>query len=256
MRGWWARADRPPAQAQNPVCTPEGTVFDVLNIVPYVRKHGRVRSVHCGTGLHVRCALMTRAVLQNPVSGEPLALKELIKARRLHMGRTCAHTCMHVQLHFAKNADGKYHCPVTFKVFNEHSHIVAVRPTGNVFSFDAVNELNIRTKNFTDLLSGEPFKRKDIITIQDPHQPEKNNISNFYHVRSGDSLVPVRCACLHAQAGAGRDAHSWLQSTDPSQNIRASGTARRVLEKARARSTRTPHVTARLAHSGPHRAAG
>ena len=31
---------------------------------------------------------------------------------------------------------GKYHCPVTFKVFNENTHIVAVRQTGNVFSFD------------------------------------------------------------------------------------------------------------------------
>ena len=29
-----------------------------------------------------------------------------------------------------------YHCPVTFKVFNENSHIVAVRTTGNVFSLE------------------------------------------------------------------------------------------------------------------------
>ena len=31
---------------------------------------------------------------------------------------------------------GKYHCPVTFKVFNENSHIVAVRTTGNVYSYE------------------------------------------------------------------------------------------------------------------------
>jgi len=31
---------------------------------------------------------------------------------------------------------GKYHCPVTFKVFNENTHIVAVKPTGNVFAFE------------------------------------------------------------------------------------------------------------------------
>lgn len=31
---------------------------------------------------------------------------------------------------------GQYHCPVTFKVFNENSHIVAVKTTGNVFAFE------------------------------------------------------------------------------------------------------------------------
>ena len=30
----------------------------------------------------------------------------------------------------------KYHCPVTFKVFNSNTHIVAVKTTGNVFSFE------------------------------------------------------------------------------------------------------------------------
>lgn len=33
----------------------------------------------------------------------------------------------------------KYHCPVTFKVFNENTHIVAIRTTGNVFAFDVIN---------------------------------------------------------------------------------------------------------------------
>ena len=32
--------------------------------------------------------------------------------------------------------EGKFHCPVTFRVFNENTHIVAVKPTGNVFSYD------------------------------------------------------------------------------------------------------------------------
>ena len=38
---------------------------------------------------------------------------------------------------------GKFHCPVLFKVFNENSHIVAVRPTGNVFSFEVSLQLYI-----------------------------------------------------------------------------------------------------------------
>ncbi len=28
---------------------------------------------------------------------------------------------------------GSYHCPVTFRIFNENTHIVAVGTTGNVF---------------------------------------------------------------------------------------------------------------------------
>ena len=30
----------------------------------------------------------------------------------------------------------KYHCPVTYKVFTQNSHIVAVKTTGNVFAYE------------------------------------------------------------------------------------------------------------------------
>jgi len=31
---------------------------------------------------------------------------------------------------------GKYHCPVTYRIFNENSHIIAVRTSGNVVSYE------------------------------------------------------------------------------------------------------------------------
>ena len=31
-----------------------------------------------------------------------------------------------------------YHCPVTFRVFNENSHIVAIRTSGNVYSYEVM----------------------------------------------------------------------------------------------------------------------
>ena len=31
---------------------------------------------------------------------------------------------------------GKYHCPVTFKIFNENTHIVVVKTTGNVYCME------------------------------------------------------------------------------------------------------------------------
>lgn len=95
-----------------PVASPDGYVFDfvqavisfVSHIVPYLKK----KQI-------------------NPVTNQPLKVKELVR------------------LHFHKNNKGEstffmvgeYHCPVTFKVFNDFSHIIAVRETGNVFSYEA-----------------------------------------------------------------------------------------------------------------------
>uniref|UniRef100_A0A672JC93 RING-type E3 ubiquitin-protein ligase PPIL2 n=1 Tax=Salarias fasciatus TaxID=181472 RepID=A0A672JC93_SALFA len=126
-----------------PVCTEEGVVFDLLSIVPWIKKYGT-----------------------NPATGEKLEAKSLIK------------------LNFSKNNDGKYHCPVMFNVFTNNSHIVANRVTGNVFSFEAVEQLNIKTKSFKDLLTDEPFARKDIITLQDPTNLDKFNVSDFFHVKN------------------------------------------------------------------------
>ena len=53
-----------------------------------------------------------------------------------------------------------------------------------MYSFDAVDKLNIKAGNFKDLLTDEDFSRKDIITIQDPTSLDKFNISNFHHVKN------------------------------------------------------------------------
>lgn len=84
-----------------------------------------------------------------------------------------------------KNSKGEPHCPVLFKVFNNNSHIVAVKNTGNVFSYEAIEELNIKTKNWKDLLTDEPFLRKDIIEIQDPKNHSKFNLNSFHHLKNG-----------------------------------------------------------------------
>uniref|UniRef100_A0A8C6M1Y5 Peptidylprolyl isomerase like 2 n=1 Tax=Nothobranchius furzeri TaxID=105023 RepID=A0A8C6M1Y5_NOTFU len=86
-------------------------------------------------------------------------------------------------LKIAKNNDGKYHCPVLYNVFTNNSHIVANKVTGNVFSYEAVEQLNIKTKSFKDLLTDEPFTRKDIITLQ----------SNFWFVVSKILLSFICC---------------------------------------------------------------
>ena len=50
--------------------------------------------------------------------------------------------------------------------------------------FQAVQRLNLKANNFLDLLNSESFTKDDIITIQDPTQLEKFNISAFYHVKN------------------------------------------------------------------------
>ncbi|KXZ54522.1 hypothetical protein GPECTOR_4g587 [Gonium pectorale] len=127
---------------EDPVCTDEGTVYDITAIVPYIMKFKK-----------------------HPVTGEPLQLKDLTR------------------LNFSKNADGEFNCPVMGKVFTEHTHIVAVRTTGNVYCWEAVEELCVKPKNWRDLLTDEPFTRKDIIHIQDPLNLSGRTIDQFDHVK-------------------------------------------------------------------------
>ncbi len=94
------------------------------------------------------------------------------------------------------------------QVFTESTHIVAIKTTGNVFSYQAVEELNIRPKNWKcvaagvplhsasgplmslrvpagrDLLTDEPFTRKDILVIQDPLNLSGRTLDQFDHVRN------------------------------------------------------------------------
>ncbi|XP_058460992.1 RING-type E3 ubiquitin-protein ligase PPIL2 [Malaya genurostris] len=101
----------------------------------------------------------------NPVTGAPLDGKSLIK------------------LNFTKNHEDQFHCPILFKPFTKNSHIVANGKTGNVFSFEAIDQLNIKAKNWKDLLDDTPFTRKDLIPIQDSSNLEKFNITTFHHIK-------------------------------------------------------------------------
>ncbi len=123
------------------MATSDGIIFDLVNIVPYLKKFHR-----------------------HPVTGKPLAASDLIK------------------LHFNKNAEGQYSCPVLFKTFNQHTHIVAIRTTGNVFCYEAVKQLNLKAGNLQDLVDGTPFERSDVITIQDPSNGSVREMEHFSHV--------------------------------------------------------------------------
>jgi peptidyl-prolyl cis-trans isomerase-like protein 2 len=84
---------------------------------------------------------------KNPVTGDTLKVADLIK------------------LNFHKNEKGEYHDPISFKTFTDYSHIVAIKITGNVYSYDTIEELNKKPKYWKDLLTSDTFTYKDIITI-------------------------------------------------------------------------------------------
>uniref|UniRef100_A0A914MX26 RING-type E3 ubiquitin transferase n=1 Tax=Meloidogyne incognita TaxID=6306 RepID=A0A914MX26_MELIC len=127
---------------EDPVCTPDGIIYDLSHITPYIKKHGLC-----------------------PVSGKKLTNKDL------------------TVLTFAKDKDGSFRCPVTYKIFTQTSIIAAIRTTGNVYSMEAIDELNLKRNHLKDLLTDTPFQRKDIIILQDPQNLDKFNIEHFYHVQ-------------------------------------------------------------------------
>ncbi|KIO20893.1 hypothetical protein M407DRAFT_132671 [Tulasnella calospora MUT 4182] len=113
---------------QHPVCAINedgtGTVYDLLNIVPWLKEHDNT----------------------DP-KGNPLKPSDL------------------TTLHYHRNSKNQLHDPVSFKTFSEHSHIVAIKTTGNVFLADSVGKL----AGGRDLVSDVPFTKADIITLQNPH---------------------------------------------------------------------------------------
>ncbi|KAG0254100.1 RING-type E3 ubiquitin-protein ligase ppil2 [Mortierella polycephala] len=101
-------------------------------------------------------------------------------------------------------------------VFNENTHIVAIKTSGNVYAFDAVERLNIKAKFWKDLMTDEPFTRKDIITIQDPHNLQKHNLAEFHYVKNDLNVV---------------DEETERKKRDPLNNINQKGSTGKILSQ-------------------------
>jgi peptidyl-prolyl cis-trans isomerase-like 2 len=160
---------------KNPVCTPDGTIFDVEVIGAWLETHST-----------------------NPVNGEPLNAKDLIK------------------LNFARNAvtdskvatpgDGDVDLidPVSFKAFTDSTHIVAIRhgSYANVFAWDTVEKMNIKAKMWRDLVDDTEFKRSDIITLQDPQNTQTRDPSQFKYLKDGEGALFAKSQSDEPDSGA------------------------------------------------------
>ncbi|CAK9136030.1 unnamed protein product [Ilex paraguariensis] len=160
---------------EDPACTEDGSVFEIMNIIPYIRKYGK-----------------------HPVTGAALKQEDLIP------------------LVFHKNSEGEYHCPVLDKVFTEFTHIVAVKTTGNVFCYEAIKELNLKTKNWKELLTDEPFTKEDLITIQNPNALDGKVLLDFDHVKNSLKVD---------------DEELKKMESDPTYNINVTGDIKQMLKE-------------------------
>ncbi|KAI8323841.1 cyclophilin-like protein [Martensiomyces pterosporus] len=92
---------------------------------------------------------------KHPLTGEPLETGDLR------------------ELHFLKNANGDHVDPISLKPFTRFTKIVAIRTSGNIYSWDTVNKFNIRADDWNDLVTGQLFSREDIVVLQDPSAPKR-----------------------------------------------------------------------------------
>ena len=101
--------------------------------------------------------------------------------------------------------------------------MVAIASSGNVYSYGAVNELNIKSKNFTDLISGETFKKSDVLTLQDPQNAEqmaKRDINNFSHLKT-----------VREESSKTREGESKIRQSLSTSNVMKEIESQRQLEK-------------------------
>uniref|UniRef100_A0AAY5F644 PPIase cyclophilin-type domain-containing protein n=1 Tax=Electrophorus electricus TaxID=8005 RepID=A0AAY5F644_ELEEL len=90
-----------------------------------------------------------------------------------------------IKLNFSKNNEGKRLHRLCASPHPYHDVKVIIC----VCVAQAVEQLNIKTKNYKDLLTDEPFTRQDIITLQDPTHLDKFNVSDFFHVKNNMKVL-------------------------------------------------------------------
>jgi peptidyl-prolyl cis-trans isomerase-like 2 len=101
------------------------------NIIPWLKWVDAYETTH---RLLIACLKFRQHNNTNPITKEPLAPADLIS------------------LNYSRKPSGEIHDPISFKPFSEHSHIVAIATTGNVFLAESI-------KGSVDLVNDVKFMR-------------------------------------------------------------------------------------------------
>ena len=127
---------------KNICCDKEGNLYNKFYLLEYITKFHK-----------------------NPISGKKhMSLKDIIS------------------LNISLDKNNNFICPVTFKLLNDSIKIMAIPETGNVFSFEAYQELNNSMSNYRDLLNDKPFNKNNIIILNDPRN--RKIVKNFYYQKN------------------------------------------------------------------------
>ncbi|KAG5922955.1 Peptidyl-prolyl cis-trans isomerase-like 2 [Claviceps africana] len=203
---------------KDPVCTPDGTIFDVQVIAAWLDKHPN----------------------QNPVNGKPLQKKDLI---RLDFARNASSDVLG-----AGRSDGKGDLidPVTYKIFTDNTHIVAIRhgTYANVFAWDTVERMNIKAKMWQDLVDDKPFSRADIITLQDPQNAASRNLEQFKYLQDGQGAQLTREQEEDERSASNINAHALGSMGDKVLKAKAAVEKARKAREAGADVNRSSGATA------------
>ena len=147
---------------QDPVCTPEGQIFDHENIIRWLLNHDA-----------------------NPTNGKSLRQADLIK---LNFAQNDAGDFVD-PVTFKEFTD------------NSHVVAVRHADSANVFAYDTLERLNFKPKMWRDLVSDEEFTKKDLIVLQDPMNLESRDLNSFKYLKDGeDSGVPKEEASVNKAA--------------------------------------------------------
>ena len=137
---------------KDPVCTKNGIIFENSMILPHILKYNR-----------------------DPVNGDALSTSQLITLNMSKSNNNDDDTLTE------EDKEVIWECPILNKVFNDHCKIVAIKISSNeanVYSYEAIQQLNIKLKNYQDLITGQRFNiKKDMIILQDPQNEGKCKIS-------------------------------------------------------------------------------
>ncbi|KXJ94420.1 peptidyl-prolyl cis-trans isomerase cyp8 [Microdochium bolleyi] len=206
---------------KNPVCTANGTIFDVEVISKWLENHKT-----------------------NPVNGEPLAARDLIK---LNFARN-ADTDSKAADGSASDGKGDLIDPVTFKVFTDNTHIVAIRhgTYANVFAWETVERMNIKAKLWQDLLDDTPFVRSDIITLQDPQNAASRDLSQV-----GDKVLRAKEAVEKArrEREAGGDVNRSSKAVTKSFTAASNAPRQSMIQDRKLAQNAAAYTTGRAAAS-------
>ena len=106
---------------------------------------------------------------KNPITGNNISVKEL------------------VHLNIKKGNNGNLLCPISLKELNFNMKIIAIKETGNVYSYDVYQKLNKDINNYKDLLTDIPFKKENVILLNDPNH--KKLIPTFEYIKHKNEVI-------------------------------------------------------------------